>query len=112
MLIIVVISLLTIGLVLAIFGGAFVALVKHPPVIKIEVVVPPEFKLVLQKQPASIETDKPTEVAIPAEILDYISKESDTWAQDARKRRVRALYNDSNDWKYAFRQLQIEDGLL
>lgn len=96
---------------MAIFIAALFVLWKHPPVIQVSFNVPDTFTLIQQKLPAKIETDKPTEVPIPVEILEYIEKESDSWAQDARKRRVRALYNDSNDWKYAFRQLQNEDGI-
>lgn len=105
------IGVLTLAAMASIFIAALIVLWKHPPVIQVSFNVPETFTLIQQKLPAKIETDKPTEVPIPADILDYISKESDSWAQDARKRRVRAIYNDSNDWNYAFRQLQIEDGL-
>lgn len=105
-----IVSLLTIALVISIFLGSIIVLWKHPPVIKVTLAIPDRFVLVQQKQPATIETDPSIEPPIPAEVLDYINLESDTWAQDARKRRARALFNDSRDWKYAFRMLQKEDG--
>lgn len=105
------IPLLTIAAMMSIFGGTLVAWLVRPPVIRVSLNVPDSFTLVQQRLPAKIETDKPTDVPIPPEILEYINGESDAWAQDARKRRLRAVYNDSHDWTYAFRQLQQEDGL-
>jgi hypothetical protein len=104
------VSLLTLAVIGGIFLGSIIVLWKHPPLINVTIAVPDRFVLVQQKLPASIETDPSLEAPIPAEVLDYINLESDTWAQDARKRRARALYNDSQDWKYAFRMLQKEDG--
>lgn len=109
--VVIAISLLTMGMIGGIFLAALIVLWKHPPELRVSIQIPDKFILVQQKLPASIETDKPTDVPIPAKVLEYINLESDAWAQDARKRRVRALYNDSKDWNYAFRQLQLEDGL-
>jgi hypothetical protein len=110
------IILLTIAGLGAIFMAAFMRLWKSPPVIRIEVnaplVIPPEFKLVLQKQPANIETDKPTEIPIPGDIMLYISQESDEWAQDGRKKRARALYADVKNWPVVFQLMRQEDGEL
>lgn len=108
----IVIALLTIAVIACIFGGTLIAWSKHPPVMRFDIVIPPEFKLVLQNLPANIETDKPTEVPIPASIVEYISFESDIWAQDARKKRARALYADTKNWDVVLRQLELEDNGL
>lgn len=104
--------LLTFGGLGGIFIAAFTRLWKNPPVIRIEVNVPPEFKLVMQKQPANIETDKVQDIPISEEILAYISLESDSWAQEARKKRARALYVDVQNWDAVLRHLQLEDSSL
>jgi len=111
------ISLLTLALIGVIFTAAFVRLWRFPPVIKfdlpldvtLKLEVPDELMLRMQHVPADIESRKPVEEPIPIDILEYISLESDNWAQEARKRRVRALKADSGDWDVAFRLLQRED---
>lgn len=103
------IPLLTLVAIGAIFLSAFARLWKDPPVISVILNLPDAFTLIQQKLPAKVETDKPDTIPLPEEILNYISLESDEWAQDARKRRARALYRDSNDWSIVFRQMQRED---
>lgn len=105
------IGLLTLAAMASIFGGTLVAWYKRPPVIQVNLVMPDSFTLIQQRLPAKIETDKPIEIPIPTEILEYINLESDSWAQDARRKRVRSLFNESNSWDYAFRQLQTEDSI-
>lgn len=127
MLTIVAISLLTGAIVSVIFLTAFIKLWKNPPTIEIKLppfaphikvdlpkvefgqLIPNAFAIKLQHEPAVLETKEPTEEPIPEEILDYISLESDGWAQEARKRRVRMLKRETGDWAVAFRLLQKED---
>lgn len=125
-----VVILLTFAVLGTIFLAAFVKLFKQPP--EIRVVFPNEFKLwlpdlvfpdrltlglpqtmVVQTQhlPAVEETRKPVEEPLPEEILVYIQQESDLWAQEARKRRVRMLKKETGDWDAAFRLLQAEDSI-
>jgi len=61
--------------------------------------------------PADVEV-KPKEEPIPEDILDYIGQESEIHAQDARKRRIRALKLDTGNWDAAFRLLQREDNAI
>ena len=106
--------LLTLGGLGVIFLAAFVRLWKTPPVIRIEsnFVIPAELKLVLQKLPANIETDKPTDPPIPVEILEYVELESEAHAVVARKQRARALYAELHNWDAVLRMLQLEDNAL
>lgn len=98
-------GLLTLAIVFVIFLA--VALWKHPPIINIS--LPSSFVVQLQHKPAEAETREPTIEPIPEEILDYISFESEQHAQDARKRRVRMLKEETGSWDAAFRMLQKED---
>ena len=82
---------------------------KNPPSINVTFNIPPEFKLVEQKLPALVETTKPNEEPLPFNILEYISMESELTAQDARKRRAREIYKDSQDWNIVLRMLEMED---
>jgi hypothetical protein len=111
---IITILLLTIVGGLGIFLWSFLVLWKQPPVIRIEgsFNVPPEFKLVLQKLPANIETDKPIDPPIPVEILEYVELESEAHAVVARKQRARALYAEAHNWDVVLRMLQMEDSAL
>lgn len=119
------IEILTIGvLTLACLGCIFLAAFRRlwidPPKISItvrcpiymppfEFVVPENIKIQLQKVLPIQETDKPTDEPIPEEILEYCEQESDDWARNARKLRVRALKREYGDWDAAFRALQRED---
>lgn len=102
-------GLLTLALIFAIFLAAFLRLWKTPPSISIEVKLPEALTVQLQHVPAKLETDKPTVEPIPEHILEYISFESEQHAQDARKRRVRWLKEETGSWDVAFRMLQKED---
>lgn len=107
--IILAIGVLTLAILGIIFLASYVKLWRDPPQFLVSINLPDEFTLIQQKLPSKIETDKPDVVPLPEMILDYINLESDEWAQDARKRRARALYRDSNDWNIVFRQMQKED---
>lgn len=106
------ISLLTLAIIGSIFLGTFLAWSKHPPTVKFDINVPDGFKLILQHLPANIETDKPVDIAIPLNVLSYIAKESDVYAQETRKRRARAIYADAQDWNIVLRMLEMEDSTL
>lgn len=124
------IPLLTISLICITFLAAFYRLWTNPPKLIVQVnladlvipnnfdlsiPLPSEIRLQLDQThkviPADVEM-KPQEEPIPEDILDYISQESETHAQDARKRRVRALKVDTGSWTVAFRLLQKEDNSL
>jgi hypothetical protein len=107
-------GVLTLGGLVGILWVAFDRLWKTPPVIRIEgsFSIPPEFKLVLQKLPANIETDKPVDIPIPVEILEYVEQESEAHAVVARKQRARALYAEAHNWDVVLRMLQMEDSAL
>lgn len=107
-------ALLTIVLIGVTFLAAFIRLWQSPPTLNINLSglrIPDRIALTLQHQPADVEL-KPTEEPIPEDILDYINQESETHAQNARKRRVRALKVDTGSWPAAFRLLQKEDNGL
>jgi hypothetical protein len=78
-----------------------------------EIKIPTNLTIGLTTQivPADVEV-KPKDEPIPEDILDYISQESETHAQDARKRRVRSLKLETGSWDAAFRLLQKEDNPL
>lgn len=105
--------LLTICLILVTFLSGVFCLWRNPPVIRIEVhapiIVPDGFKLVTQRIPAAIETDKPTEEVLPQEIIEYAEGESDAWAIEGRKRRARQLKAEVGDWATVLRIMQRED---
>lgn len=113
--------LLTIACLGIIFCIGAYQLFKHPPVIAINFTVPlpDRFCIELPKTitvqnqhiPAVEEMTKPEEEAIPEEILLYCLGESDSWAQEARKRRARVLRAEVGSWDAAFRILQREDSL-
>lgn len=117
---IITICLLTLSTILCIFLAAFLKLWREPPKL---IVTVPELNanayatfmvpdMVTIKNVQSIESpmrSKPIDDPIPAEILLYISQESDTFAQDARKRRARMLKQESGSWDIAFSLLQKED---
>lgn len=107
-----VIALLTLAGLGVIFLAAFLRLWITPPVIELTIHVPDEFKLVMQKLPATIETDKIDEVPIPGKILLYISQESDDWAQEGRTKRARALYTKCQNWDVVLQLMRQEDGEL
>src|SRR5882724_9158919 len=102
--------LLTIACILVTFLVAFYRLWQNPPVIVVSfagLTIPPipqdmTIRLTQQAIPAEVEM-KSQEEPIPEDILDYISQESEIHAQDARKRRVRALKVDTGSWLAAFR---------
>lgn len=102
-------GLLTLAVISTIFLAAFLRLWKTPPSVSIQVQLPDSFTVQLQHVPAKLETDKPTVEPIPENILEYISYESEQHAQDARKRRVRMLKEETGSWEVAFRMLQRED---
>lgn len=125
-----ILSLLTISLIGITFLAAFYRLWANPPKLVVQVSLadlilpndidlslnlPNSFNLKLEQThqtvPAILETN-PKEEPIPEDILDYISQESEVHAQDARKRRVRALKLDTGKWDAAFRLLQKEDNSL
>lgn len=125
-----IVPLLTIGVVCVTFLVSFYKLWHNPPKLIVQVsladlVIPNALDLSLhlpnnlhlkldqthQVVPAVLETN-PKEEPIPEDILDYISQESEVHAQDARKRRVRALKVDTGNWDVAFRLLQKEDNSL
>lgn len=103
------IGVLTLAIIGVIFLASYVKLWRDPPQFIVSINLPEEFTLIQQRLPSKIETDKPDTVPLPEMILDYINQESDEWAQEARKRRARALYRDSQDWNTVFRQIQRED---
>lgn len=108
------VALLTIAGLGVIFLAAFLRLWQNPPSLVVNltgVKIPETLAVTLQHVPAEVET-KTKDEPIPEEILDYISQESETHAQDARKRRVRALKVDTGSWDAAFRLLQKEDNSL
>jgi len=110
------VALLTIALIGVIFLAAFIRLWQHPPKLYINLSglqIPDRISLALELKhvPTDIEV-KPVEEPIPEDILDYISQESEQHAQDARKRRVRALRLETGSWEPAFRLLQKEDNPL
>lgn len=110
------ITLLTIALILVTFLAAFIRLWQSPPKLEMHLhlsglQIPDRLALSLTHVPADIEL-KPIEEPIPEDILDYISQESETHAQDARKRRARQLKSDTGNWPAAFRLLQKEDNAL
>lgn len=110
------IPLLTIAGLGVTFLAAFVRLWKSPPTLNINLSglqLPDHIALALtlKHQPADLEA-KPTEEPIPEDILDYIAQESEMHAQDARKRRARALKQETGSWDVAFRLLQKEDNPL
>lgn len=99
------IVLLTIALIVAILfaGLALYQLVKHPPVVTINIVTP-----------AVAAANKAAEAApppMPENIIEYTDEESDDWAREARKRRARSLYTELGNWDAVLRQLQREDAL-
>lgn len=51
-----------------------------------------------------------TEDAMPEPVLEYLDRESDEWAREARKKHAYTLRADLGSWDAAFRQLQREDG--
>lgn len=109
-------ALLTIAAVSVTFLAAFIRLWKSPPVLNINLSglsIPDRVSLSLELKhvPADVEV-KPVEEPIPEDIIDYISQESELHAQDARKRRVRALKAEVGSWDAAFRLLQREDDPL
>lgn len=106
---ILIVGILTSGVYGAIFLASYIKLWRDPPQFIVSINLPDEFTLIQQKLPSKVETDKPDIVPLPEFILDYINLESDEWAQEARKRRARALYRDSQDWNTVFRQIQRED---
>jgi hypothetical protein len=111
-----VIALLTIAAIGVIFLAAFIRLWQSPPKLYINLSglsIPDRVSLALELKhvPADIET-KPIEEPIPEDIIDYISQESELHAQDARKRRVRALRLETGSWEVAYRLLQKEDNPL
>lgn len=110
---------LTIAIIGVIFLAAFLRLWRTPPKIELTVVIPElsarlempsEILLSTKHVPADVEV-KPTEEPIPAEIIEYISLESEIHAQEVRKRRIRALKADTGSWDTAFRLLQKEDNV-
>jgi len=105
--------LLTIAVICAIFLGSYLRLWRNPPVIRVEVhapiIIPDGFKLITQRIPAAIETDKPTEETLPLDIIEYAEGESDPWAIEGRKRRARALKQEVGDWDTVLRIMQRED---
>lgn len=127
MLEIIAVSLLTIACFGCIFLSAFLRLWKHPPMLKVTITIPtinvrvpihippvdinvPEnIKVQLQKVLPIQETDKPTDEPIPEDIVIYCNGESDEWARESRKRRVRTLKHELGNWDAAFRMLQSED---
>lgn len=84
--------------------------INFPP-IEVKVVVPERMFIQTQHVPADVEV-KSSEEPIPVEVLEYIAMESDVYAQETRKRRVRALKQDTGSWKDAFRLLQNEDKIV
>lgn len=108
--VIILVGILTMAALGVIFLAAIYRLWRNPPKIDISVNLPDKLglALTLQHVPAELET-KPKEVPIPVDVLEYIGQESELHAQDARKRRVRELYADTQNWDSAFRLLQLED---
>ena len=52
----------------------------------------------------------PVAVTLPDEVLTYCEQESEAWARDECKARVRRHYVESQDWITALVALQREDG--
>lgn len=106
------ISLLTICVVLVILLaaaalGGFYAVIRHPPVIKVEIVPPDQTAQVASRQAAALIVDEP----IPQDVLDYIDQESEDHARNGRRQRARHLRAETGSWDSAFRMLQREDSL-
>ena len=107
------ILLTLLGLSVIFLGGVISWLwLTHPPqiVVSIDVTkaIPDTFALTLIHTANSKElhgADEP----IPEEVLEYCDQESDEWARDSRKRRIRSLRGELGSWEMAFRQLQRED---
>jgi len=97
-------ELLTICLCLAILLSSIVlalALVKSPPVIRVEVVTQST-----KSEPVV------QDVLMPKELLDYIDQESEDHARTGRRQRAKALFAEFKDWDIVFRQLQREDEMI
>lgn len=120
---------LTIGLLVVILMslagaafGAFAYLLKHPPVIRVQVdnvdVVTTVDVSQLIPSPLVVQTQvgtAPQEIklqALPGDILDYIDQESEEYARQLRRSRARSLFQDSGDWDYVLKALKREDGIL
>lgn len=115
------ITLLTIACLGVTFLVSFYKLWHNPPVLNVNLsglsipghftLSPLHIQLTTKVVPADVELASKEE-PIPEEILDYISQESEIHAQDARKRRVRAMKAETGSWDVAFRLLQREDNAL
>lgn len=121
---------LTIGLLVVILMsligcafGAFFYLLKHPPVVRVQLgeidlvctvdvgqMIPSP--LVVQTQVGAAPQPPTIVQPLPADILDYIDMESEEYARQLRRARARALYQDSGDWEYVLNALKREDGVL
>lgn len=111
-------TLLALGVIF--LGGLLVVMWFNPPklvlpqiVVNVELskVLPEEFKLTINHLANSLKGLPGQDEPIPAEIVQYCDMESDEWARDARKRRVRLLRSELGTWELAFNQLQKEDAV-
>lgn len=111
-------------LLLAAAFGAFAYLLRHPPVIHVDLgdvrvdvtgtfdatqMIPSILKI--QTIPASAADQPQFQEPIPLDILAYIDQESDEWARVARRTRARALFAETANWEHVLSTLQREDGV-
>jgi len=95
---------LTLALNCAIFIAALFALRQ----LQVNIVLP---TVKLQIEPANqVEVDpKLTGESIPEHVLEYIEQESEPWARDSRRLRLRELRAELGSWNAAFAAIQLED---
>ena len=133
------IALILVMLVLSAGLGAFLALSRKPPVIqvslppfapfwrvempKVDIEIPPivvevdlgqltiphQYVVQTQALPPDRQPYGIPEEPIPVEMIEYIDQESDEWARQARRKRLRTLRNELGNWSDAFAIIQRED---
>lgn len=97
------ITLILVMLLAAAFLGAFFAVLRRPPTIRAEIVLPSP------NVSRQIATPAPDVSPIPEAIIDYIDEESEEHARVSRRHRARALFGEVGDWNVVLRMLQRED---
>lgn len=97
------IALILVMLLLAAFLGAFFAVLRRPPTIRAEIVLP------APNVSRQIAEPIPALTPIPEDILAYIDEESEEHARVSRRHRARNLFAESGDWGVVMRMLQRED---
>ena len=90
-------------LLAAAFLGAFFGVLRRPPIIRAEIVLP------APNTSRQIATPAPDVSPIPEDVLSYIDEESEEHARVSRRHRARALFGETGDWKVVLRMLQRED---